>query len=87
MDPTALALSVAGLVLAVLVGYALAAAGRGAGVDRLAVDRLQESVDRVAHVQEQLRLEALRGPRGCAHGLLARPGLQGGSPRQRASRR
>ena len=78
MDPTALALSVAGLVLAVLVGYALAAARRGAGVDRLAVDRLQESVDRVAHVQEQLRLEALRGREDALAGLAgAAQDLQG----------
>jgi len=78
MDPTALALSVAGLVLAVLVGYALAAARRGPGGDPLAMGRLQESLDRVARAQDQLRLETQRGREDALAGLAgATQDLQG----------
>jgi len=78
MDPTALALSVAGLVLAVLVGYALAAARRGPGGDPLAMGRLQESLDRVARAQDQLRLETQRGREDALAGLAgAAQDLQG----------
>jgi len=78
MDPTALALSVAGLVLAVLVGYALAAARLGPGRDPLAVVRLQESLDRVARAQDQLRLETQRGREDALAGLAgAAQDLQG----------
>ena len=78
MDPTALALSVAGLVLAVLVGYALAAARLGPGRDPLAVVRLQESLDRVARAQDQLRLETQRGREDALAGLAgATQDLQG----------
>ncbi len=78
MDTSTLALALAGLALAVLVGYALAVARRGPGVDPLAVDRLQEDLDRVARGQEQLRLEAQRGREDALLGLTgAAQDLQG----------
>jgi DNA recombination protein RmuC len=78
MDAAALALALAGLALAGLGGYALAAARRPTGIDPLAVGRLQETLDRVARVQEQLRLEAQRGREDSLLGLAgAAQDLQG----------
>src|SRR5512139_1216410 len=78
MDPTALALAVAGLVLAVLVGYALAVARRGPGRDPPAMGRLQDSLDRVARAQDELRLETQRGREDALVGLAgATQDLQG----------
>ena len=58
-----------GVLLAVVVGYALAAARglRSSGTSD--VDRLQETLDRVARVQEVLRLEAQRGREDALAGL------------------
>jgi DNA recombination protein RmuC len=69
MDTSALALSLAGLVLAILVGYALASARRGPGPDPLVLARLQEGLDRLARAQEQVRLEAQRGREDALAGL------------------
>jgi DNA recombination protein RmuC len=78
MDTTSVAVALAGLALAVLVGYALAAARRGPTPDPLALDRLQEALDRVARGQEQLRLEAQRGREDALLGLAgAAQDLQG----------
>ena len=80
MDPLAVALALAGLLLAALVGYALAAARRAAGTAAVtgAVDRLQETLDHVARIQEQLRLEVQRGREDALVGLSgAAQDLQG----------
>ncbi len=63
MDPLFAVLAFAGLVLAVLVGYALAAARRppAAGAEPAAVERIQETLDRLARAQDQVRVEAQRG--------------------------
>jgi DNA recombination protein RmuC len=75
MDPLAAVLALAGLVLAVLVGYALAAAARPPGP---AVGRLQETLDRLAHAQDEIRLEAQRGREDALAGLAgAAQDLQG----------
>jgi len=76
MDPLAVALALAGLLLAVLVGYALAAVLRsGPAAD---VGRLQETLDRVARAQDELRLEAQRGREDALVGLAgATQDLQG----------
>ena len=80
MDSVAAVLALAGLLLTVLVGYALAAARRGAGTAAVtgAVDRLQETLDHVARVQDQLRLEVQRGREDALVGLSgAAQDLQG----------
>jgi DNA recombination protein RmuC len=80
MDFLVAVLALAGLLLAVLVGYALAAARRPAApaADPTAVDRLQETLDHVARAQEQLRLEAQRGREDALVGLSgAAQDLQG----------
>jgi DNA recombination protein RmuC len=75
MDPLAAALAVAGLLLAVLVGYALAAVVRSGPGE---VRRLQETLDRVARAQDELRLEARRGREDALVGLAgAAQDLQG----------
>jgi DNA recombination protein RmuC len=75
MDPLTAALALAGLLLAVLVGYALAAVVRPSGS---AVLRLQETLDRVARAQDDLRLEAQRGREDALVGLTgAAQDLQG----------
>jgi DNA recombination protein RmuC len=75
MDAFTAALAVAGLILAVLVGYALAAVARPPGP---AVGRLQETLDRLARVQDELRLEAQRGREDALVGLAgAAQDLQG----------
>ncbi len=81
MDVLAAVLVLAGLLLAVLVGYALAAARRPAGPAAV-VDRLQGTLDHLVHTQEQLRLEvqkgredALVGLSGAAQDLQARLAL------------
>jgi DNA recombination protein RmuC len=63
MDSLSAVLALAGLLLAVLVGYALATARRplGAEADPAATGRIQETLDRLARAQEQVRLEAQRG--------------------------
>ena len=63
MDPLSAVLALAGLALAVLVGYALAAARRpsAAGAASAAVERMQETLDRLARAQDQVRVEAQRG--------------------------
>jgi DNA recombination protein RmuC len=74
MDP----LATAALLLAVLVGYALAAARRPAAADPAAVARLQETLDRLARAQEQLRAEVQRGREDALVGLTgAAQDLQG----------
>jgi DNA recombination protein RmuC len=78
MDTTSAALALAGLLLAVLVGYALAGARRTPGADEAALARLQETLDWVARAQEQLRLEAQRGREDALVGLAgAAQDLQG----------
>jgi DNA recombination protein RmuC len=79
MDPLAVVLALVGLVLALLAGYALAAGLRRAGsADAGAVARLQETLDRVARAQEQIRLEAQRGREDALVGLAgATQDLQG----------
>ena len=80
MDPLAAVLVLAGLLLAVLVGYALAAARRPAGpaTDPAALDRLHETLEHVARVQDELRLEAQRGREDALVGLAgAAQDLQG----------
>jgi DNA recombination protein RmuC len=78
MDPLAAVLALVGLLLAVLVGYALAAALRPGGPAADAVARLQEALDRVAHAQEQARLEAQRSREDAIVGLAgATQDLQG----------
>ena len=77
MDPLAVALALAGLLLAVLVGYALAAVLRPSG-PATAVGRLQETLDRVARAQDELRLETQRGREDALVGLAgATQDLQG----------
>lgn len=63
MDPLFAVLALAALALAVLVGYALAAARRpsAAGADPAAVARIQEALDRLARAQDELRVEGQRG--------------------------
>ncbi|HXK08957.1 MAG TPA: DNA recombination protein RmuC [Vicinamibacteria bacterium] len=58
-----------GVLLAVVVGYALAAARGLRSSGTFDVDRLQETLDRVARVQEVLRLEAQRGREDALAGL------------------
>jgi len=80
MDPLAAVLVLAGLVLAVLVGYALAAARRptGPAADPAALDRLHGTLERLARVQDELRLEAQRGREDALVGLTgAAQDLQG----------
>jgi DNA recombination protein RmuC len=80
MDPLSAALVLAGLVLAVLVGYALAAVRRPSvpGADPAAAGRIQETLDRLARAQEQVRLEAQRGREDALAGLAgAAQDLQG----------
>ena len=80
MDLLSGALVLAGLVLAVLVGYALAAARRPSvpGADPAATERIQETLDRLARAQEQVRLEAQRGREDALAGLAgAAQDLQG----------
>ena len=80
MDPLAAVLVLAGLLLAVLVGYALAAARRSAAAapEPAALDRLHETLEHVARVQDELRLEAQRGREDALVGLAgAAQGLQG----------
>jgi DNA recombination protein RmuC len=75
MDPLAAALALAGLLLAVLVGYALAAVVRSGPGD---VRRIQEMLDRVARAQDEIRLEARRGREDSLVGLAgATQDLQG----------
>ncbi len=75
MDPLVGALALAGLLLAVLVGYALAAVVRSGPGD---VRRLQEMLDRVARAQDEIRLEAQRGREDALVGLAgATQDLQG----------
>jgi DNA recombination protein RmuC len=79
MDPLAAVLALAGLLLAVLVGYALASARRpGPAPDPAVLHRLQEALDRLARLQEQGRLEAQRGREDALVGLTgATQDLQG----------
>jgi DNA recombination protein RmuC len=80
MDPLAAALALAGLVLAVLVGYALAAARRPAGpvFDDAALERLHQTLEEVARAQDELRREAQRGREDALVGLTgAAQDLQG----------
>jgi DNA recombination protein RmuC len=80
MDPVAAILALCGLFLAVWVGYVLAGARRtpGPGTDPAAFDRLQETLERVARAQEQLRLETQRGREDALVGLAgAAQDLQG----------
>ena len=80
MDPLSAVLVLAGLVLAVLVGYALAAARRppAAAADPAAVERIGEALDRLDRGQEQFRLEAQRGREDALVGLAgAAQDLQG----------
>lgn len=80
MDPLSAALALAGLVLAVLVGYALAAARRPPApeADPAALERVRETLDRLARAQEQVRLEAQRGREDALAGLAgAAQDLQG----------
>ncbi len=75
MDPLAAALAVVGLLVAVLVGYALAAFVRSGAAD---VRRLQDTLDRLARVQDELRLDAQRGREDALVGLAgATQDLQG----------
>ncbi|HUL80362.1 MAG TPA: DNA recombination protein RmuC [Vicinamibacteria bacterium] len=78
MEPGTATLALIGVLLAVLVGYALAT-GRVRGPSGApAVDRLQETLDRVARAQEVLRLEAQRGREDALAGLAgAAQDLQG----------
>jgi DNA recombination protein RmuC len=68
MNPLVAALSLAGLLLAALVGYALAAVVRrpGAGGD---LGRLQETLDHLVRAQAELRLEAQRAREDARAGL------------------
>jgi DNA recombination protein RmuC len=76
MDPLATVLTLAGLLLAVLVGYALGAVTRPSAP--AAVARLQETLDRVARTQDELRLEARRGREDALVGIAgAAQDLQG----------
>ena len=78
MDTTIAVLALAGLLFALLVGYALAAARGQWGAADAALDGLRETLDRVARVQEQLRLEAQRGREDALAGLAgAAQDLQG----------
>ncbi len=80
MDPLAAVLVLAGLLLAVLVGYAIGAARRppGAATEPAALERLHETLEHVARVQEVLRLEAQRGREDALVGLAgAAQDLQG----------
>ena len=80
MDPLSAVLVLAGLVLAVLVGYALAAARRppAPAADPAAVERIREALDRLDRGQEQFRLEAQRGREDALVGLAgAAQDLQG----------
>ena len=71
MEPLAAALAVAGLLLAVTLGYAVAALrARGAAAED-AVDRLQGMLDHVALAQEQIRFEAQRGREDALAGLTS----------------
>jgi DNA recombination protein RmuC len=74
MGPLSAALALAGLVLAVLVGYALASARRSPAL----AERLQETLVRVARIQDELRLEVQRGREDALVGLAgAAQDLQG----------
>jgi DNA recombination protein RmuC len=76
MEPLVAVLALAGLLLAVTLGYVLAAL-RARG-ERAAVDRLQGVLDRVALAQEQIRLDAQRGREDALAGLAsATQDLQG----------
>ncbi|HSD67794.1 MAG TPA: DNA recombination protein RmuC [Vicinamibacteria bacterium] len=80
MDPLAAVLALAGRLLAVLAGYAIVAARRPAGTaaDPAAVARLQDTLDRVAHTQDELRLEVQRSREDALVGLSgAAQDLQG----------
>src|SRR5512136_3098309 len=78
MDTTSAVLALAGLLLAVLVGYALAGARRTAGADETTLARLQETLDRVARAQDELRIDAQRGREDALVGLAgAAQDLQG----------
>ena len=80
MDPLSAVLVLAGLALAVLVGYALAAARRPPApeADPAAVERIREALDRLDRGQEQFRLEAQRGREDALVGLAgAAQDLQG----------
>lgn len=80
MDPLFAVLVLAGLALAVLVGYALASARRPPApeADPAAAERIQETLERLARAQEQVRLEAQRGREDALAGLAgAAQDLQG----------
>jgi DNA recombination protein RmuC len=80
MDPLAAVLVLAGLVLALLVGYALAAAraSPASAADPAPLERLQATLDRVTRAQEALRLELQRGREDALAGLSgAAQDLQG----------
>ncbi|HSD26833.1 MAG TPA: hypothetical protein VLL75_05975 [Vicinamibacteria bacterium] len=77
MEPLAAAFVLAGLVLAVLVGYALAAIVRPSST-AAHLGRLQETLDHVARTQDALRLEAQRARGDARVGLAgATQDLQG----------
>jgi DNA recombination protein RmuC len=78
VDTLAVVLAVTGLVFAVLVGYALAAARRPAGPAADSIDRLHDTLEQVARVQDELRREAQRGREDALVGLTgAAQDLQG----------
>jgi DNA recombination protein RmuC len=75
MDPLAAALAVAFLILAVVVGYGLSAVLRPPSP---AAARLQDTLDRLARAQDELRLEVQRGREDALVGLAgAAQDLQG----------
>ena len=76
MDALSVALALGGLLLAAALGYAVASARRGGS--QAGLDRLQQTIDRVAGAQEQVRLEVQKGREAALVGLAgATQDLQG----------
>ena len=88
MDPLAAVLVLAGLLLAVLVGYALAAARRSAApaADAAAVDRLQETLEQRGPRPGRAAPRGAAGPRGRARGPRGRRPGPAGAARAGAAR-